>query len=122
MIKVLVVDDSPLNRELVRSMLEPFGYSVIMAAGVSQAIQLLGQRRFDLVVSDLHMPDQNGFDLLRALKSDPQLRDIKIVIHSATIMSEQDREDALRLGALKFLMRPLDPQTMLAAIEECLDR
>jgi two-component system cell cycle response regulator len=118
---ILVVDDSPLNRELMRSMLEPFGYGIFAADGVAKALQLLGERGFDLVISDLHMPDQNGFDLLRAIKTDPKLQDTKIVIHSATIMSERDRRDALSLGALKFLMRPLDPQTMLAAIEECLE-
>jgi two-component system cell cycle response regulator len=118
---ILVVDDSPLNRELMRSIFEPFGYTVIGAAGVSEAIELARERQPDLIVSDLHMPDQGGFDLIRALKADPQLREIKIIIHSATVMSEQDRLEALRLGALKFLKRPLDPQLVLAAIEECLE-
>jgi two-component system, cell cycle response regulator len=118
---ILVVDDSPVNRELLHSMLEPFGYTVIAAAGVRQAIELAHARPPDLVVSDLHMPEQSGFDLIRALKADPQLREIKIVIHSATIMSEHDRQEAIELGAYKFIMRPLDPQAMLAAIEACLD-
>jgi two-component system cell cycle response regulator len=118
---ILVVDDSPINRELMRSILEPFGYTVIVVAGVSEAIGLARERAPDLVVSDLHMPDQSGFDLIRALKADPQLRAIKIIIHSVTVMSEQDRREALALGALKFLMRPLDPQAMLAVIEECLE-
>ncbi len=118
---ILVVDDSPLNRELMRSIFEPFGFTVIAAAGVSEAIELARERQPDLIVSDLHMPDQGGFDLIRALKADPELRAIKIIIHSATVMSEQDRLEALRLGALKFLMRPLEPQLVLAAIEECLE-
>ena len=118
---ILVVDDSPLNRELMRSIFEPFGYTVIAAAGVSEAIRLARERRPDLIVSDLHMPEQSGFDLIRALKTDPQLCAIKIIIHSATVMSEKDGREALRLGALKFLMRPLDPQVMLSIIEECLE-
>jgi two-component system, cell cycle response regulator len=118
---ILVVDDSPLNRELMRSILEPFGYTVIAVAGVSQAIGLARERAPDLVVSDLHMPNQSGFDLIRAFKADPQLRAIKIMIHSVTIMSNQDRLAAIELGVVKYLMRPLDPQAVLAAIEECLD-
>jgi two-component system cell cycle response regulator len=117
---IMVVDDSPVNRELMCSILEPFGYVVIAVAGVLEAIELASGRWFDLIVSDLHMPGQSGFDLIRAFKADPQLREIKILIHSATVMSEQDRQTALDLGALKFLMRPLDPQDVLAAIEECL--
>lgn len=118
---ILVVDDSPLNRELLRSIFEPFGYTVIAAAGVREALHLVRERRPDLIVSDLHMPDQSGFDLIRAVKADPQLRAIKIIIHSATVMSEKDGREAIRMGALKFLMRPLDPQSMLTVIEECLD-
>jgi len=117
---ILVVDDSPLNRELMHSILEPFGYLVIAVAGVNEAIDQARQRQFDLVVSDLHMPGKSGFDLIRALKADPQLSALKIIIHSATVMSEQDGREALKLGALKFLMRPLAPQAVLAVIEECL--
>jgi CheY-like chemotaxis protein len=116
----MVVDDSPVNRELMRSILEPFGYSVILASEVPEAIELARRQPLDLIVSDLHMPGQSGFDLIRALKAEPQLREIKILIHSATVMSERDRQEALDLGALKFLMRPLDPQVVLAVIEECL--
>ncbi|HEU5097579.1 MAG TPA: response regulator [Roseiflexaceae bacterium] len=119
--RILVVDDSPVNRELMRSMLEPMGYAVVAAAGVREALELARERLPDLIVSDLHMPDQSGFDLIRAFKADPQLRDIKIMIHSATVMSENDRDEALNLGAQLFLMRPLDPQFVLAAIEACLD-
>ncbi len=100
---ILVVDDSPINRELMRSMLVPLGYLVILAAGVSEAIGLACKRHPELIVFDLHMPDQSGFDLLRAIKSNPQLRAIKVMIHSATVMSEKDGRDALRLGALSFL-------------------
>jgi two-component system cell cycle response regulator len=117
---ILVVDDSPLNRELMRSILEPFGYTLIAAAGVREALDLVRVRQPDLIVSDLHMPDQDGFDLIRAIKADPQLCAIKVVIHSATVMSEKDRRNALDLGALKFIMRPLDPQIILAMVEECL--
>jgi two-component system cell cycle response regulator len=117
---ILVVDDSPINRELLRSILEPFGYKVIAAAGVAEAIELARERQPDLIVSDLHMPEQSGFDLITAIKAEPQTSSIKIMIHSATVMSEKDCREALKLGALKFLMRPLDPQALLAVIGECL--
>jgi two-component system cell cycle response regulator len=118
---ILVVDDSPLNRELMNSILAPFGYTVLVAASVREALDLARAHTPDLIISDLHMPDQDGFDLIRAIKADPQLRAIKIIIHSATVMSEQDCRAALKLGALKFLMRPVDPLAILATVEECLE-
>jgi two-component system cell cycle response regulator len=118
---ILVVDDSPLNRELMNSILDPFGYTVLAAASVREALDLARAHTPDLIISDLHMPDQDGFDLIRAIKADPQLRAIKIIIHSATVMSEKDCRAALDLGALRFLMRPVDPQAILAAIDECLE-
>ena len=117
---ILVVDDSPLNRELMLSILEPFGYKVIVVASVADALEQARAHQPDLIVSDLHMPDRSGFDLIRAVKAEPQLRQIKILIHSATVMSQKDEREALALGALKFLNRPIDPQSVLAAIEECL--
>jgi two-component system cell cycle response regulator len=118
---ILVVDDSPVNRELMRSILEPSGYAVVAAAGVGEALAQARAQLPDLIISDLHMPSQSGFDLIRALKADPQLCEIKIVIHSATLMSDSDRQEALELGALKFLTRPLEPKFVLDAIEEYLE-
>lgn len=118
---ILVVDDSPLNHELMCSILEPFGYTVLTASGVREALALAREAAPHLIVSDLHMPEQDGFALIRALKADPLLRPIKILIHSATVQSELDRREALRLGAMRFITRPLEPQLILAEIERCLN-
>lgn len=117
---ILIVDDSPVNHELMRSVLEPFGYTVLTARGVREALDLARDRRPHLIVSDLHMPEQDGFDLIRAVKADPLLRQMKVMIHSATIGSNVDRREALALGALRFITRPLEPQLMLAEIESCI--
>lgn len=119
-VTILVVDDQPLNHELMRSVLEPFGYAVFTASGVREAMQLAQQFRPHLIISDLHMPYQSGFDLLRAFKSDAGLRDIKIMIHSATIRSEHDYHEALRLGASAFITRPMEPAVILTEIADCL--
>ena len=118
---ILVVDDRPINHDLMRGILEPFGYVVIAAGSVREALDLVRAQPPDLIVSDLHMPDQDGFDLIRAIKADPQLRSIKIVIHSATIGSAEDRGEALRLGALRFITRPMEPQMLLDEIVACLE-
>lgn len=117
---ILIVDDSPVNQELMRSVLEPFGYAVVTAGGVSEALVLAREHSPALIVSDLHMPGQTGFDLIRAIKADAQLGYITIIMHSATIRSEAERREAIRLGAAKFLAGPLEPQIILAEIEACL--
>jgi two-component system cell cycle response regulator len=119
---ILVVDDRFVNRELARTILEPSGYRVILAEGVRQALELARTHLPDLIVSDMHMPEMDGFDLLRAIKSDPQLRGLKVVIHSATIGSEHYCREAIRLGALKCITRPVEPQMLLAEIEACLNQ
>jgi two-component system cell cycle response regulator len=117
---ILVVDDTLTNRELMCSILEPSGYNVITASGVREALALARKHAPDLIVSDLHMPEQNGFDLVRAVRSDAQLRRIKVVIHSATTQSQDDRRAALALGVTRFISRPLEPNTILAEIKASL--
>ena len=117
---ILVVDDNMTNREFMCSLLEPFGYTVLTASSVPEALRQASVRPPDLIVSDLHMPIQDGFELIRALKADPQLRDITVMIHSVTIQSDQDRREAIRLGANTVISRPLEPALLLAEIAACL--
>lgn len=117
---ILVVDDTPANRDLMRSMLEPFGYTVIVAPSVREGIALAQQHTPELVVSDLHMPGRDGFDLIRSIKADPRLRRIMIIMHSATVMSDLDRRKALEIGADRFIKQPVEPQLVLDIIAECL--
>jgi two-component system cell cycle response regulator len=119
-VTILVVDDQALNHELMRSVLEPFGYAVLTANSVLEAMHLAQAFHPQLIISDLHMPHQSGFDLIRAVKADAALRDIKIMIHSATVRSERDHNEALRLGASAFITRPMEPTVILAEIAQCL--
>jgi CheY-like chemotaxis protein len=100
-------------------MLERFGY-VVTAHSVAEALAIARAQPPDLIVSDLHMPEQSGFDLIRIVKADQQLRDIAILMHSATVQSEQDRLEAIRLGAKAFSTRPTEPLALLAEIAACL--
>lgn len=117
---VLVVDNSFVNLELAKKTLEPFGYQVRAAHGVEEALALARQDRPDLIVSDLHMPKLNGYDLIKAVKADPVLATIPFVFLSSTVWHDSDREHGLALGALKFLQRPMEPKKLLAEIEGCL--
>lgn len=117
---ILVVDDVPTNTHVLRATLEPFGYTVIEARSMEQAIEAATRDRPDLVVTDIHMPSGTGYDLIRAFKSDANLRDIAFIFVSSTYWHELDRARGLSLGAKKFLVRPIDPHTLVAEINETL--
>jgi two-component system cell cycle response regulator len=106
----------------MQSTLEPFGYHVIYAHGATEALSLLRQARPDLILSDVHMPGADGYALIRAVKAEARWRDIPFAFLSSTIWPENDREIGMALGAMKFIVRPIEPQVLLAAIEDCLRR
>jgi len=117
---ILAVDDVPTNTQVLRATLEPFGYAVVEARSMEQAIQAAAVTRPDLVVTDVHMPSGSGFDLIRAFKADPNLRDIAFIFVSSTYWHELDRARGIALGAKKFLVRPIDPHALVAEINDTL--
>lgn len=117
---ILVVDDLPVNRELVRSTLEPMGYTLLLASSVRQGWEIAQRERFDLILSDLHMPGQDGFDFVRKVRAEPRLAKIPFLFLTASSGSPADGDLAMRLGASRFLRRPIEPQSLVDQIEACL--
>jgi two-component system, cell cycle response regulator len=115
--KVLVVDDSAVNLNLMRTLLEPSGYAVNTTNSVNEALRMARQSRPDLIVTDVHMPDRNGYELAKALREDPQLRSIPCILISSTGLDLEARDRALSLGAKLFILRPIEPQEFLAEVE-----
>lgn len=113
---ILTVDDSPVNHDLLRHLLEPFGYEVRLAAGVEDGLAQAGEKVPDLILSDLHMPHQDGFALLRRIKTIPEFANIPVVVISSTAWGEQDRVIATQLGAARFFLRPVEPTILLNEI------
>jgi two-component system cell cycle response regulator len=109
---ILVIDDTRINHELMCGILEPLGFGVLEADNGVDGLRLARERLPDLIISDLHMPAGNGFDLLRAIKEDRRTQHIPVIIHSATYQSEHDRREALRLGAIEFLSGPIEPESL----------
>jgi two-component system cell cycle response regulator len=114
--KILVVDDSPVNRDLSRNMLEPLGYEVWLTNSVEQAYALACRHRPDLILSDLHMPDEDGFSLFRRLKSHAELASVPFIIFSVSTKGDAERDIAMNLGAIRFIARPIEPLALLDEI------
>jgi two-component system cell cycle response regulator len=119
---ILIVDNSPVNLLLAQSVLEPFGYQVTITHSVKEGLETARRIHPHLILSDVHMPDESGFDLIRAVKSDTQLRSIPFVFISSTAWRDNDRQNGLALGAMKFILRPIDPQILVKTIEDCLEK
>ncbi len=96
--RVMVVDDSPLTRDLLASLLSTIGYDVVSVESGSRALALLKTQPIELVVTDLEMPGMDGFTLTRAIKDDQALRGIPVLMVS-TRASEQDRIRGMNAGA-----------------------
>ena len=113
---ILVIDDVPANIEFARSVLEPNGYEVLTARSVEQALKILSCRRPDLVLSDLHMHPESGYDLLMRSRTADPLTAVPIVIVSSTASGDSDEKECLRRGAIAFIRRPVEPELLISKI------
>jgi two-component system, cell cycle response regulator len=116
---ILAVDNSAVNLALLRSTFEPFGFEVLTAQSPSEGRALARQAALDLILSDVHMPHESGYEFLQSIKADPRLCTIPFVFISSTVLRE-DREESLPAGAAAFLLRPMEPQVLVAKVESCL--
>ena len=120
-LRILVVDDREVNRELAQSILHPSGYEVVVASEMQEALQRAKEYVPDLILSDVCMSHGSGFDFIKLVKDDLNLRDIPFIFITSTMIDESARERGLALGANRFLFRPTEPLTLLTEIRECLE-
>ena len=112
---VLVVDDAPLNRKLIRTILTMRKIRVIEAVDAEQALELIRKQRPDLVLMDLQLPGLNGLEATRVLKSDPETADIPVVILSAGSIPEED--PAMReAGCAGLILKPFGAEDFLKTV------
>lgn len=104
---ILIVDDISMNVEILDNILTHEGYETMCALSVHEAINLLKQNRPALVLSDLSMPEVDGLEFCRMLKSNPRTRDIPFVFISVLNTSEE-KEQAFLAGAVDFIPKPFD--------------
>ena len=116
---ILVVDDTPVNIEVIRAVLEFSGYRVLAAASVPEALAIIQAELPDLILCDLEMRPENGRDLLTAVGMRPARAGLPVVIVSSS-PDDSIAAECLAGGAARFIKRPFDPPELLAAIESLL--
>ncbi|QPM90510.1 Sensor histidine kinase RcsC [Pseudooceanicola algae] len=117
--EVLLVDDNADMRGYIEKLLTP-RYRVRSAADGVQALALLQAQRADLVLSDVMLPKMDGFELLKAVRSAPETRDIPFILLSARA-GEEAQADGLRAGADDYLVKPFQAMDLLARVHSNLD-
>jgi two-component system alkaline phosphatase synthesis response regulator PhoP len=119
--RILTVDDDPQIVRLLRASLEQAGYQVFVAYDGETALHILRRERPDLVVLDLMLPDRDGWDVARVMRSDPTLADTPIIMLTARV-EHHDRITGLELGADDYVTKPFHPGELLARIRAVLRR
>ncbi len=119
--KILVVDDNENIRIFLKRVLSSKGYDVHCASNGNEALLLAGQQNPALVISDILMPEMDGFELCRRIKSDEALSSVPFIFYTAKYTSDEDKKLALKLGADRFMVKPLNHNHLVAIIQNVLD-
>jgi adenylate cyclase len=118
---LLVVDDNRVNRLLVGRTLEQFGHHVAFAENGRLALEMLRSRPAELVLLDIEMPEMNGYQTLEALRADPKLRDIPVVIMSS-IEEVDSVARCIEMGAEDYLFKPVNVVLLRARVAASLEK
>jgi chemotaxis family two-component system response regulator PixH len=117
MVTILVVEDSPSERELISDYLEKGGYTVISAEDAKIALEKTKTQKPDLVITDIVMPGMNGFELCRSLKKNPETKDLPVVICSSK-NQELDKLWGKKQGVDVYLTKPFTREDILQAVQK----
>ena len=112
---ILVVDDSPTDRQYLSDILAKSGYAVTIAENAEEALAKVKQAKPDLVLMDVVMPGQNGFQATRALSKDDSTKNIPVIL-CTTKGQETDKIWGMRQGARDYIVKPVNQADLLAKI------
>ncbi|GLQ76209.1 response regulator [Vibrio sp. vnigr-6D03] len=116
MTKILAVDDSVSIRQMVSHTLKDAGYDVETANDGSDALKKAKMTKFDVVISDVNMPVMGGFELVKAIRGNPQYKFIPILMLT-TETSMEKKQQGKSAGATGWLVKPFNPETLLKTLK-----
>jgi DNA-binding response OmpR family regulator len=119
--RILVVDDDEGLQRAIKRAAETAGFEVSQVFDGLDALTLLVDETFDLILLDINMPAMDGRDVLSHLKRDPKTAEIPVLIHSSR-GGQLDRQHVLKLGAEDFLEKPMDLKLLMAKIDHFVER
>lgn len=119
---ILSVDDSPDKLELIAVILNEAGYRVLSASSGTEGLEIAKQQIPDLIISDVTMPDMDGFEFCRLIRADPKLRGIPIMLNTAIRKDTASLARGLAAGADDYLEAPFDPGRLAAKVARLIER
>lgn len=120
LITILHVDDNDANRYTINRMLRQNGFNVIEAATGEAGLELVTQAKPDLIILDVQLPDINGFEVCRRIKSNPVSAFIPVLHLSASFVESRDKAQGLNSGADSYLAQPVEPIELIATVNALL--
>jgi two-component system cell cycle response regulator DivK len=117
--KILVVEDTEDNRQILRDLLSMAGYDMIEARDGAEGVAQASEHRPDLILMDIQMPVMDGYEATRRIKADPALKEIPVIAVTSYALSG-DEEKARDAGCDGYIAKPYSPRQMLAKVREIL--
>lgn len=115
---ILIVEDSSTTRALIRAVIDELGdFETVEATSGFEALKMLPQQPYDLIITDINMPDINGLELINFVRSNTRYNNIPIIIVS-TERSEEDKKRGMALGATAYVTKPFKSFELQTAIKK----
>jgi len=120
--KILIVDDIAENLKTIVSIIKEsaLNYSLFQAISGSDAIEIINSTDIDLIITDWDMPEINGIELTKIVKSNPSKKEIPVIIATGTMLTSKDLKTALDAGAIDYIRKPIDPIELFARLQSIL--
>ncbi|EKD84049.1 MAG: hypothetical protein ACD_39C00278G0001 [uncultured bacterium] len=115
-LSILVVEDNDINQEVAKGILEMLGCTVTLAGSGAIALEFLEQVKFDVVLLDCQMPEMDGFEVVRIIRSRPEHTDLPVIAMTAHSMPG-DREKCLKAGMNDYLAKPIEAKLLIEALK-----
>lgn len=121
-LKILIVEDSGVMRDYVSSSIKIYFPSIesIEVSSGFDALKALPYHKFDVIITDINMPDINGLELINFIKKHPQYKDIPIIIIS-TEKSNEDKQKGLALGVFAYISKPFTPEQLSDTLKKAIE-
>ena len=118
---ILMIEDNEKNRKLMRDVLQFQGYRTVESENAEEGLRMAGTLAPALILMDIHLPGMNGIEALRALRADPETRNIPVMAVTASVMP-QDRQKVTSAGFDDYQSKPINVKEFPKAVEEILKR
>jgi len=117
--RILVVEDQPDNRKIIRDAFAPTGYEIIETENGEEALAAIAKARPDLILMDIQLPIMDGYTATRRIKADPALRSIPIIAVTSYALSGEEKK-AREAGCDDYIPKPYSPRELLAKVRQYL--